>query len=245
MSRFGSLAAIALCAARVAHAQAGQMGQAATTFTVRIENVSTPATLKLSNGTTAPAPTAPVLWVVHTVADPVFARGKVDRGLGLEHLAEDGDPAALAGTLGGRPGIVGVGAIAVPVSDTAPGPITPGKAYELTVTAAPGQKLTLAFMFGQSNDLFYAPEGEGMALFDGSGKPIAADLTSQLVLWDAGTEANQEAGLGSDQAPRQKMANTGASERKPILPVLDQYTYPSVSQVIRVTVAPQRTASNM
>src|SRR5438034_7237818 len=36
-----------------------------TTFTVRIENVSTASTLRLSNGQTAPAPNAPGLWVVH------------------------------------------------------------------------------------------------------------------------------------------------------------------------------------
>src|SRR5437773_11951801 len=36
-----------------------------TTFTVRIENVSTASTLRLSNGQTAPAPNAPGLWVVY------------------------------------------------------------------------------------------------------------------------------------------------------------------------------------
>jgi hypothetical protein len=37
-------------------------------------------------------------------------------------------------------------------------------------------------MFAQSNDLFYAPVEEGIALFDASGKPIAGDVISQILL---------------------------------------------------------------
>jgi hypothetical protein len=37
------------------------------------------------------------------------------------------------------------------------GPILPGNAYEFEITASAGELLTLAFMFGQSNDLFYTP----------------------------------------------------------------------------------------
>ena len=43
-----------------------------TTFTIRIENVSTPTTLRSSSGATAPAPHAPGLWIVHTNKHPVF-----------------------------------------------------------------------------------------------------------------------------------------------------------------------------
>lgn len=210
-----------------------------TEFTVRIENVSTPKTLRLSNGETAPAPTAPVLWVVHTKQDPLFTEGHRDRGLGLESLAEDGDPSKLATALEGTAGIVAVGAVAVPTGDMGPGPILPGKSYELQFTATPGQKLTLAFMFGQSNDLFYAPKGEGIALFDEDGKPLSGDIAPKLLLWDAGTEINQEPGLGPDQAPRQSGPNTGTSERGTIRPVRDRFTYPEVRDVIRVTVTPE------
>src|SRR5206468_3538220 len=58
-----------------------------TTFTVRIENVSTASTLRLSNGQTAPAPNAPGLWVVHDEPDPLFTAGAKDRDQGLERLA--------------------------------------------------------------------------------------------------------------------------------------------------------------
>lgn len=211
-----------------------------TVFAVRIENVSTSTTLRLSNGTTAPAPTAPVLWIVHTGVDPIFSDGQVDRGLGLEKLAEDGDPSQLMAALRGKPGIVDVGVMTVPVGAQASGPILPGSSYEFTVTASPGDRLTLAMMFGQSNDLFYAPNGRGIALFDGM-TPRGDIVTDQFTLWDAGTEVNQEPGLGPDQAPRQTGPNMGTAEREPVQRVHDRFTYPPVDHVIRVTIAPNTT----
>jgi hypothetical protein len=235
---------IAFAAALLVPAAAGaQMGAAATEFTVRIENVSTPMTLRLSTGATAPAPTAPTLWVVHTGDNPVFRSGRPDAGLGLESLAEDGDPGRLAAALADADGVRSVGAVNTPVGATAPGPILPGTAYEFKITAQPGERLTLAFMFGQSNDLFYAPNGRGIALFDANGRPRGGDITSELILWDAGTEVNQEPGLGPDQAPRQAAPNTGASERAPARRVADRYSYPRVSDVVRVTITPAGAAA--
>ncbi len=218
-----------------------QSEQKPTRFTLRVENVSTGATLTLSDGTTAPAPTAPVLWIVHTGVDPLFVAGTADRGVGLESLAEDGSPDALVKSLSGKSGIVAVGAVAIPVGATEPGPILPGSAYEFSFTAQPGQRLTVAMMFGQSNDLFYAPEGAGIALFDASGQPLRGDITAQFILWDAGTEINQEPGAGPDQAPRQAAPNTGADENgtvRPIAEVTDGFRYPEVDGVIRITVTP-------
>lgn len=208
------------------------------TFRVRVENVSTTMTLKLSNGETAPAPTAPVLWLVHTAKDPLFTIGQKDRGKGLEHLAEDGNPSDLAGALTAAGGVLSAGFVDTPKGAGEPGPILPGNAYEFEITASAGEKLTLAFMFGQSNDLFYAPDGQGIALFDGAGRPRAGEITDLLQLWDAGTEVNQEPGLGPDQAPRQKSDNTGAAESGTVRLVKDAYTYPKTKDVIRVTLKP-------
>lgn len=229
----------------IAAASAAQLQQPAAaasskdpvTFTIRVENVSKSDALKLSSGEAAPAPTAPVLWVVHSGKDPLFTTGALDRGQGLEMLAEDGDPSALSAALEGKPGIVATGFTNTPKGDAGPGPITPGKAYEFRLSARAGEKLTLAFMFGQSNDLFYAPRGEGIALFDGAGRPLNGDITRYFILWDAGTEVNQEPGAGADQAPRQKGPNTGAAERKPIDVVKDRYTYPATGDVVRVTIS--------
>ncbi len=212
-----------------------------TTFTVRIENVSTATTLKLSNLQTAPAPNAPGLWVVHAEPEPLFAAGAKDRARGLEPLAEDGNPAVLAGAVKSQRGIVASGTFTIPIGDAMPGPALPGKAYEFTFTAEPGQQLTFATMFGQSNDLFFAPGDRGIKLFDSKGDVMSGDITSLIYLWDAGTEVNQEPGLGPDQAPRQKAPNTGASERKPVRlvnDVRDGFAYPKVSEVLRVTITP-------
>jgi hypothetical protein len=104
----------ALAAASATAQQATRQGMQrvthATRFTVRIENVSTPQTLKLSNGTTAPAPTAPGIWVVHTKGTPIFAAGRPQSGLGLEALAEDGNPSQLATHVAGAPLALGNGA---------------------------------------------------------------------------------------------------------------------------------------
>lgn len=211
------------------------------TFKIHVENVSTTATLKLSNGSTAPAPTSPVFWTVFTGSCPLFTTGQADKGWGLEALAEDGNPTALVTKFTGMADHAAAGAVAVPNGDTQAGPLLPGKSFDLTVTAAPGQRLMLAMMFGQSNDLFYAPEAAGIALFDKKGAPLSGDITKQLLLWDAGTEVNQEPGLGADQGPRQKGPNTGADEQGVVRLVKDGFKYPAVTGVLKVTVTPAET----
>src|SRR5262245_26487905 len=215
-------------------------------FTVRIENVSAANALKLSNGKTEPVGVAPVLYVIHTDRGPLFTSGEPDRGKGLEALAEDGPTGPLAESLKAQPGIVHLGVTDTPVGAGGPGDIEPGGAYEFKVTAKPGEQLTIATMFVQSNDLFYAPREEGIALFDASGKPIAGDITSQILLWDAGTEVNEEPGLGPNQAPLQPAPNTGPAEHgvvRPISEVKDGFHYPSVAEVLRVTITPGPTAT--
>jgi hypothetical protein len=208
-------------------------------FTVRVENVSTPMTLKLSNGTTAPAPTAPILWTVTDAGNPLFTAGRKDRGNGLEQLAEDGNPGVLADYIkASMHSVAYSGVVAVPVGESKAGPILPGKAYEFSFPAAPGQHLTMAMMFGQSNDLFYAPGAAAIALFDRKGMPLTQDVTRSLQLWDAGTEVNEEAGLGANQAPRQPAPNTGPAENGVVRLVHDRFSYPSVTGVIRVTITP-------
>ncbi|AHG89418.1 hypothetical protein J421_1881 [Gemmatirosa kalamazoonensis] len=230
-----AVAALTLPASLRAQYAAGREVQ----FTIRVENVSTPATLKLSNGKTAPAPTAPLLWTITDEGNPLFTPGAVDRGQGLERLAEDGNPGVLADYVTANlKSVLRNGVAGTPVGDAHAGPITPGKAYEFTVAASPGQRLTLAFMFGQSNDLFYAPGPKAIALFDAKGQPRVADVTSELRLWDAGTEVNEEPGLGASQAPRQPAPNTGAAERRPVQLVHDRFTYPATRDVVKVTIRP-------
>ena len=212
-----------------------------TTFHVRIENVSTGTTLRSSSGDTAPAPHSPGLWIVHAGKRVVFTSGKPDRGQGLEAQAEDGNPSQLAASVKKMKGVVASAVFNTPVGDDKAGPALPGKAYEFTVQAKPGERLTVTTMFGQSNDLFYAPSDDGIALFE-NGAPISGDVTSRFHLWDAGTEVNEEPGFGPNQAPRQSAPNTGPSEHKPVRrieDVKDGFSYPSVEQVLHVTIAPR------
>lgn len=207
------------------------------TFLVRIENVSTNMTLHLSNGETAPAPNSPGVWTITRIFNPIFRVGHFDAGHGLEQQAEDGDPTMLAAYLQTDSRVESSGVFNTPVGDDSPGPATPGKAYEFTVVASPGDRLSFSSMFGQSNDLFYSPGTVGIPLFFGR-RPRSGDVTCYFSLWDAGTEVNQEPGLGPDQAPRQSAPNTGESEHRRIRRVHDQYTYPRTNEVIRVTITP-------
>lgn len=64
------------------------------TFTVLIESVTTPETLKLADGSAVAAPISPGLYVVSNRPGELFKPGG-NASPGLERLAEDGDPAAL------------------------------------------------------------------------------------------------------------------------------------------------------
>lgn len=212
----------------------------ATRFTVRVENISQGEALKLSNGQSAPFVSAPVLWVIHTgSANPIFTGGKRDSGEGLELLAETGDPAKLAKSLAAKSGVVTSGAAARPAGVKAVGPLTPGQKYEFQISAQPGQLLSTAWMFGQSNDLFYSND-RPIALFSATGKPVSAEMTTQLSLWDAGTEVNEEPGLGPNQGPRQATPDAGVTESQGIAHVRDRYMYPSIGDVLRLTITPAR-----
>jgi hypothetical protein len=125
-----------------------------------------------------------------------------------------------------------------PVGASGPGPIGPGGAYEFSFMAEPGMKLSLAMMFGQSNDWFYAFDADGIHLFDGN-NPISGDLTSKLILWDAGTEKDEEIGIGPNQGPRQKGPNTGEDENGVVHKVKNSIWVNKTSELFRVTITPE------
>jgi len=237
---------VLIVAAATAHSVAlssgGRSGE--TRFTVRVENISAPEGLTASDGTRWPFAVSPGVWVVSSKNVRLFTDGKPAGANGLEAQAEDGNPAMLQASLGGETAHASSGTMPLsgifnmPVGRDAPGPILPGGSYEFTFMARPGMKLQLAMMFGQSNDLFYAPYAP-IPLFDSKGGAASGDFTYKFVLWDAGTEVNQEPGVGFDQAPRQKAPNTGAAENGVVRRVKDGYSYPETSRVLRVTITPE------
>lgn len=186
------------------------------------------------------SPLSPGVFLLHSAPGPIFTAGRPDRGEGLERIAEEGDVTALSSVLMDRYGSAVTGVFNTPVGASGPGPIVPGSAYEFSVTAEPGARLSWASMLGQSNDWFYGTYDTGLPLWDTQGNPVSGDVTSQIMLWDSGTEINQALGIGKDQGPRQAAPNTGAADMdNKVRPVQDMSgRTPRVPRVVRVTITP-------
>lgn len=210
-----------------------------TKFTVRVENISNPEGMTASNGVKFPFALSPGLFVLSTRNSPLFTEGKVARANGLEMQAEDGDPAGLVKSLEAMHHASNLhGIFNTPLGATTAGPVRPGDSYEYSFTATPGMKLYTTMMFGQSNDWFYAPDAKGIALFDGKGKAIGGDVTDQLILWNAGTEVDEEIGIGPNQGPRQKGMNTGVNEGGVVRRVRDARWTGKNAEFFRITITP-------
>src|SRR5258705_4140231 len=111
--------------------------------------------------------------------------------------------------------------------------------HEFSFTANPGMKLSMTLMNGQSNDEFYAPDANGIALFDSKGMPVSGDTTDKLILWDAGTEVNEELGIGPNQGPRQKGTNTGPDQHGVVTRAKSEAIYSRNGELFRVTITPK------
>lgn len=197
-----------------------------TTFTVMINNVATDKTLKLPDGGTSGAPIAPGVFVVSSTPHLLFMPG-MQASEELERLAEDGNFQPL------------LDKVRADKSLASSGMFLPGQPFAFT--ASPGDRLQFATMFVQSNDLFFAPRSGGIALFDAGGRAMHGKVTSQVALFDAGTEVNQAPGVGPDQAPRQVKPDTGLAEQVAIAVVADRrdgFAYPPVEAVIDVEIMP-------
>lgn len=231
-------AGIALALAIVIGAQANVLafgkGKNQKTFKVRIENISTADGLVTEGGAKYPFAISPGVFVVNHRKNYFFNEGE-QADAALESQAEDGSPEKLSKKYVTKVGSIFLGVFNKPVGSDMPAPALPGGAFEFTFTASEGMRLSFITMFGQSNDLFYAPK-QAIDLFDRDGNPLTGDITGDLYLWDAGTEVNQAPGIGDEQAPRQKMANTGKAENGKVGMVKDGFTYPNIKDVLRVTI---------
>ncbi len=198
-------------------------------FTVEIVNVS--------DSSLTPTSFAPGIWVLHAQPAPLFQPGEPDRNFGLQALAEDGNPAVLAGsltTLGRHHDVFDT-----PKGSDEPGPLLPGARYSFTVRAVPGYEpnLSFALMFVQSNDWFIGTDENGIALINAMNGPRApGDVTAQLYLWDAGTEADEPPGAGPHQAPRQAAPNTGPADPDDTVRPVRHAGIPAVSDLVQVTI---------
>ncbi len=196
------------------------------------------AAASLETRTGLSGPIAPGVYAIHRQAGVLFADGQQDRDEGLEPLAEDGDPSFLAAFLAAHTDVIASGSFSIPVGATEAAPVFTTERYQFTVTAEPGDRLSLATMLVQSNDLFFAFVPDGLPLFEADEPPVAGDVTSAAQLWDAGTEVNEDPGAGPNQAPRQAETNKGSAETAAIVPVDDGFAYPAVADYVRITIAP-------
>jgi hypothetical protein len=209
-------------------------------FTIRVENISNPEGMTASNGQKFPFALSPGMFVLSEKSTALFTEGKAARKNGLEMQAEDGDPSGLVASLETMHHSSNLhGVFNTPVGAMGAGPIRPGESFEFTVTAGPGMKLFMTQMFGQSNDWFYAPGANGIALFDTKGMPVSGDITDQFYLWDAGTEKDEELGIGPTQGPRQKGPNTGQDEHGVVHRVNDERWAGRNKEFFRITVTPE------
>ena len=197
----------------------------------------------LAELTGAATPISPGVFVVHQVAEPLYALGQADRGQGLEHQCEDGNDAALLDAMNGVAAagkIAKAGAFEIPVGATAKAAATPGSAYEIDLQGVPGDRVSFATMFGMSDDWCFATEPEGIALFDDQGNPVSGEVTEQVGIYDAGTEVDEPLAIGPDTGPQQPAPNTGAADPvdqvREVAP--EVYGVPA-SAHLRVTLTPQ------
>lgn len=89
--------------------------------------------------------------------------------------------------------------------------IMPGQNASIHFSAAKGEALSFATMYGWSNDLFFAPANPGIAVYDAAGMPIQGDVSAQIKLWDNGTRVNQ--------MPGASVSHPGVAEAKNITEV--------------------------
>jgi len=188
--------------------------------------------------TGAATPFSPGVFVVASAGEPLYSIGLADRGSGLERIAEDGNPMVLAEAMASED-LGDRGVFNTPAGLDSPGPARPGSAFEITLTAAPGDRLVFATMFGWSNDWFFGTPASGIELFADDGLPIAGDITDQVMIYDAGTELDQELAIGADTGPQQAGPDTGRPD--PVAQVralgASDYGRPA-SAHMRVTVEP-------
>jgi len=241
MRRSRSFIVVGILLAAVFGAQAAFAGKAkrrarTATFKVRIENVSDTNGQTAKDGTRWPFALSPGLYVAGAKPVALFKEGR-KASAGLESQAEDGNPAGLFNAVEALLKEGHSGVFNTPVGASAPAPIGPGGAYEFTFDATVGDSLTLFTMFGQSNDYFYT-NSNPIALFDSMGEPASGDVTESFALYDAGTEVNQEPGVGQDQAPRQKMPNMGVAEHGVVHRAEADAFYARTPQLFRVTITP-------
>ena len=196
---------------------------------------------RVMNNTGLIVPLSPGVWAVHNEGvNPLYTFGEADYNEGLEGISEDGSPGEAAASLASRADVSASNLFNTPDGASGPGAIGPGGSYSFTISASNGDRLSLATMFVQSNDWFYAFREDGLALYENN-VPVSGDVTDMIFLYDNGTEADEVPGAGLNQVIRQSGPNSGAADPDNSVRLInpDDANVASTDQVIRVTITPQ------
>ena len=109
--------------------------------------------------------------------------------------------------------------------------VAPGATTSFTFHAAKGQRLMFATMYSYSNDLFFAPENPGIALFNDSGVPYTGVIANAVKLWDNGTRVNEQ--------PGPNVNHPGVAQAGVVSEVngtdTEGHTYPAASSLLQVS----------
>ncbi|MDO6437794.1 spondin domain-containing protein [Cyclobacterium sp. 1_MG-2023] len=168
------------------------------------------------------SPLAPGAYAIGS-ENMIFMTGQ-SSSTALEKLAEDGDASGFESVFN------------TPVGAASAGPLLPDNSYSFTFTADNGDKLSFATMLVQSNDWFIGTDN--LDLFT-NGMPISGDITTNVYLYDTGTEIDEYAGAGKNQPLRQSGPNTGVDEGGNIsLEANPSENIPSLDKMVRVTITP-------
>ena len=110
-----------------------------------------------------------------------------------------------------------------------PAVIMPGQSVSITFSAAKGEAISFATMYGWSNDLFFAPANPGIQVYDSTGNPIQGDVSAEVRLWDNGTRVNT--------TPGPNVVHPGVARSKNIVEVVgtdaDGNTYLPASSLVQ------------
>ncbi len=201
---------------------------------------------ELADVTGVTVPLSPGAYAVHNGDFEWFTDGE-EAPMGIEAIAEDGNPMPAAAALATDSDVSDSGAFVRGDGAAMDGAIPPGGSFTFTVDAAPGDRLNLATMYVQSNDLYYAFSPEGLDLFP-DGTAVSGDVTDRLSLYDAGTEGDQEPGVGPFQVIRQPAPDTGPAGEGENIRIgdggeNDGFSYPPNAEIIRVTITSLSLAS--
>ena len=209
------------------------------TFTVTIQNVSTATTLQPGAVPDRTAPLSPGIWAV--LDDGRLFTLDTEADLGTERLAEEGSTSEKFTDITDESWVEDHGTFMSAAGANGP-VIGSGETATFTFVAGPGDKLQIMTMFGQSNDWFYAFDNGGLDLYDGAEDPATGDVTSELELYDAGTELDEMPGLGVTQKPDHPATiDVGVIDPVDLIKVATSrhtsFVIPSTSSIIKVTIS--------